>query len=200
LVRRSAACSSPADSATGGSWTNRASLVSRRIHRTPARASDRLLSGVLHEKHGIVPCFLNAHPPVRATGCRCASPNCRAGCPARASDRRSPSGWLRTGIRLSGRQDVGARPLTAGQDARPVPATGGRKAKMAGCHVSREVSAVAFPASRLSRVRADRHPWLPRRWRPPPFPRSAQTSFAGAQGWRPRRRDAQRAIPACGIP
>ena len=39
-----AACSSPADSATGGSWTNRASLVSRRIHRTPARASDRLLS------------------------------------------------------------------------------------------------------------------------------------------------------------
>ena len=28
-----AACSSPADSATGCSWTNRASLVSRRIHR-----------------------------------------------------------------------------------------------------------------------------------------------------------------------
>ena len=28
-----AACSSPADSATGGSWANRASLVSRRIHR-----------------------------------------------------------------------------------------------------------------------------------------------------------------------
>ena len=28
-----AACSSPADSATGGSWTNRASHVSRRIHR-----------------------------------------------------------------------------------------------------------------------------------------------------------------------
>jgi len=28
-----AACSSPADSATGGSWTNRKSLVSRRIHR-----------------------------------------------------------------------------------------------------------------------------------------------------------------------
>ena len=30
-----AACSSPADSATGGSWTNRGSLVSRRMHRTP---------------------------------------------------------------------------------------------------------------------------------------------------------------------
>jgi hypothetical protein len=30
-----AACSSPADSATGCSWTTRGSLVSRRIHRTP---------------------------------------------------------------------------------------------------------------------------------------------------------------------
>ena len=30
-----AACSSPADSAPYGSWTNRESLVSRRIHRTP---------------------------------------------------------------------------------------------------------------------------------------------------------------------
>ena len=34
------------------------SLVSRRIHRTPARASDRLLSGNLYEKHDIVSFFL----------------------------------------------------------------------------------------------------------------------------------------------
>ena len=61
-----AACSSPADSATGGSWTNRESLVSRRIHRTPARASaGSSASGAgagiggssrscIHEKHRIV--------------------------------------------------------------------------------------------------------------------------------------------------
>ena len=39
-----AACSSLADSATGGSWTNRASLVSRRIHqllRVPPTGSSR---------------------------------------------------------------------------------------------------------------------------------------------------------------
>jgi hypothetical protein len=62
-----AACSSPADSATGCSWTNPPSLVSRRIHRL-LRVPP---TGGLHEKHRIVRFFLGGPPPAGVSVASC---------------------------------------------------------------------------------------------------------------------------------
>ena len=64
-----AACSSPADSATGCSWTNRASLVSRRIHqllRVPPTGSSA--SGAWGHVFNLPVFPLPMLRPVRAAG------------------------------------------------------------------------------------------------------------------------------------
>jgi len=95
-----------------------------------------------------------------------------------------------------------SHPLAAWHDA--TLSTSGRRPAKKKRHEAvfflKPVTAAACPAARRSPGTGDRRPARPRRWPPPPCPRSCRTSSAAVRGWRPPPRAGRGAIRACESP